>query len=71
MEEIFKISDDYIELNKLLKVTGLCSTGGETKIVIEDGLVTVDGEIELRKRRKIRDGMVVRYEGNIIKVVSL
>ena len=69
MDQQFVISDKYIELNKLLKASGLCDTGGQTKIVIEDELVTVDGETETRKRRKIKDGMIVRYGTHSVKVV--
>ena len=69
MDQQFAISDDYIELNKLLKASGLCDTGGQAKIVIEDELVTVDDEIETRKRRKIKDGMIVRYSSHSVKVV--
>ena len=69
MNQIFTISNDYIELIKLLKATGLCSTGGQAKMLVEDRLVTVDGEVETRKRRKIKDGMIVKYDSNIIKVV--
>ncbi len=70
MAEIFTITDEYIELNKLLKASGLCGTGGHAKIVIEDNLVTVDGVIETRKRRKIRHGMIVNYDNQTIKVVK-
>ncbi len=69
MEQDFVITNDYIELNKLLKASGVCDTGGQTKIIIEDGLVTVDGVTETRKRRKVRDGMVVQYGTHRIKVV--
>ena len=69
MDQQFVISDEYIELNKLLKVSGLCDTGGQAKIIIEDELVTVDGETELRKRRKVKDGMVVKYGPHSVKVV--
>ncbi len=69
MDQQFVISDKYIELNKLLKASGLCDTGGQTKIVIEDELVSVDGETETRKRRKIKDGMIVRYGTHSLKVV--
>ena len=70
MDQHFVISDEYIELNKLLKASGLCDTGGQTKMVIEDKLVTVNGETETRKRRKIRDGMIVKYGTHSIKVVK-
>ena len=69
MDQVFEISGDYIELIKLLKASGLCGTGGQAKMVVEDQLVTVDGEIETRKRRKVKDGMIVKYDNHIIKVV--
>ena len=69
MDQQFVISGEYIELNKLLKVSGLCDTGGQAKIIIEDELVTVDGETELRKRRKVKDGMVVKYGPHSVKVI--
>ena len=50
---------DYIELHSLLKVTGLCESGGVAKLLVADGLVKVDGETELRKRCKIRTGQTV------------
>jgi ribosome-associated protein len=50
---------DYIELNNLLKVTGLCESGGIAKLLVADGMVMVDGEVELRKRCKIRTGQIV------------
>lgn len=69
--DTFEISDDYIPLNKLLKASGLCQTGGTAKIAIESGAVQVDGEIEYRKRRKIRNGQKVEFEDTSIEVVQL
>ena len=69
MDQEFKVKGDYIELTKLLKVTGLCGTGGHAKMVIEDRLITVDGEVEIRKGRKIREGMIVQYANDIVKVI--
>ncbi len=69
MDQQFVISDEYIELNKLLKASGLCGTGGQAKMVIEDELVAVDGAIETRKRRKIKDGMIVKYDTHNVEVV--
>lgn len=66
----FTISGEYIELNKLLKATGLCGTGGMAKMVIEDGLVTVDGKIEYRKRCKIRNGQRISLNNNETIVVT-
>lgn len=64
----FKITGEYIELDKLLKATQLCGTGGEARIIISEGLVTVDGEKELRLRRKVRPGMTVKYDGQVLTV---
>jgi ribosome-associated protein len=69
--ETFEFSGDYIELNKLLKASGLCETGGMAKIVIENGLVTVGGTVELRKRCKIRNGQTVAYDDRTITVVQV
>jgi len=61
MREQFKLKNEYIELIKLLKVTGLCQTGGMGKMMVEDGAITVDGKIEFRKRNKIRKGSIVKF----------
>jgi len=67
--EIFKIEkEEYIELHDLLKVTGICSTGGAAKIAITEGLVTVDGTVEQRKRCKIRKGQTIEYAGKKVQV---
>lgn len=68
MKTVFKIKGEYIELAKLLKSTGLCSTGGMAKIVTAEGRVKVDDQTELRKRRKIRKGQTVEFEGNIVEI---
>ncbi len=67
--EIFQLEGrEFVELNNLLKLTGLCPSGGMAKVMIADGLVTVDGEIEQRKRCKIRAGQIVEFEGSQIEV---
>ena len=62
------IKGEYIELCKLLKVAGLVSSGGEGKIVVTEGQVTVDGQIETAKRKKIRPGQVVEFQGESIRI---
>lgn len=62
----FEITKDYIELNKLLKLLGLCETGGQAKLAVENGLVKVDNETEARRGRKIRPGMKIEYNGTVI-----
>lgn len=59
-----EIRGDYIELNQLLKLAGVCDSGGAGKLLVADGLVRVDGRVELRKTCKIRPGQVVSI-GNI------
>lgn len=59
---------EYIELHSLLKVTGLCDSGGVAKLLIADGLVTVDNVVELRKRCKIRSGQIVEFDQQKIHV---
>lgn len=58
-----------IELVKLLKATGTCSSGGMAKVAISEGRVLVDGVVELRKGRKISRGQKVEFHGGIIEVV--
>lgn len=55
----FELDREYVELKQLLKLTDLVSSGGEAKMIIGDGQVTVDGEVELRKACKIRAGQLV------------
>jgi len=68
MEEFVLQGKTFIELNSLLKITGLCESGGRAKGVIAAGLVKVDGEVELRKRCKIRTGQRVEFDGQMIAV---
>ena len=68
MNQKFEITGDYIELNKLLKASGLCGSGGQAKMLIKDGLVFVDGKIETRVRRKIKAGMTIKYDSHTLKV---
>jgi ribosome-associated protein len=55
----FELNDEYVELNQLLKLTGLCESGGAGKMIVANGKVKVDGKTELRKTCKIRAGQVV------------
>ncbi len=59
---------DYIELHNLLKVTGLCESGGVAKLLIADGLAKVGGVVELRKRCKIRTGQIVEFNDQQVLV---
>lgn len=61
---------DHVELNQLLKLAGICDSGGAGKALVASGIVTVDGVVELRKTCKIRAGQCVRVGESEINVVS-
>lgn len=62
--------EEYIELYKVLKVQGMISGGGEAKHVISEGLVTVNGEVETRKRKKVISGEVVAFNGESVQIIA-
>ncbi len=67
----FKLDgQQYIELNALLKTLGLVESGGHAKVVIDSGEVKVNGAIETRKRKKLRDGEKVEYKGKTVVIKS-
>jgi ribosome-associated protein len=65
----FKVTGDYIQMIQLLKATHLVSTGGEAQIVVAQGQVTYNGQVDYRKRLKVKPGDVVEFNGNKIKVI--
>ncbi|MDD5156500.1 RNA-binding S4 domain-containing protein [Sulfurimonas sp.] len=71
MEKLIKhkLSDEYIELFKLIKVLDLVDSGAEAKMIVSDGHVVKNGEAELRKRAKIRSGDVINISDITIEVV--
>jgi len=66
----FPLRGEYIELNQLLKVAGVCDSGGAGKAIVASGEVAVDGHQELRKTAKIRAGQVVTLGDVRIKVTA-
>ena len=69
MKQQFALKGEYIKLGQLLKAADLVSMGTEAKAVIEEGLVKVNGEVEVRRGKKIVIGDVVSYRGTEITVV--
>jgi len=70
METIkFEVEGDYVELNLLLKLTGLCDSGGAGKKIVASGDVSVDGVQELRKTCKVRRGQAVTLGDMRIEVI--
>lgn len=70
MQEI-RIKDDYIKLGQALKLAGLVGSGVEAKMLIQDGLVIVNGEVDIRRGRKLVPGDVFSLDGNDVRVISL
>jgi len=66
----FELTSEYVELNQLLKLTGLCDSGGAGKQLVAGGQVRVDGKQELRKTAKIRAGQQVTLGDIRIVVVG-
>ena len=64
----FNLNGEYVELNQLLKLVGVCDSGGAGKMIVASGDVKVDGKTELRKTCKIRAGQVVTVGDVTIRV---
>jgi ribosome-associated protein len=71
MEQIrFELEGEYVELNQLLKLVGLCDSGGAGKALVASGAVRVDDQVESRKTCKIRQGQQVELDGVRIQVLA-
>jgi len=66
----FAVRGDHIQLDQLLKATGLCESGGAAHAAIAEGRVKVDGGVDTRKRAKLRPGQVVVFAGDSVAVVA-
>ena len=66
--KIIKLREDYIKLGQALKATGLVGSGVEAKNVILEGLVKVNGEVELHRGKKLYDNDIVEYNNETIKI---
>ncbi|TDK67627.1 RNA-binding S4 domain-containing protein [Sapientia aquatica] len=66
----FELTEDYIEINNLLKVMGIVDSGGAGKMLVAQGNVKVDGQQELRKTAKIRANQMVSLGNVRIKVLA-
>ncbi|HLC82604.1 MAG TPA: RNA-binding S4 domain-containing protein [Bacteroidia bacterium] len=64
--EKFQLTEEFIHLNQLLKAMAWCSNGAEANAMIDSGQVKVNGEVELRKRNKIRKGFKVEFNNQIV-----
>ena len=66
--QIIKLREDYIKLGQALKAAGLVESGVEAKIVIQEGLVKVNGAVETQRGKKLVGGEIVSYNGEEIKL---
>jgi ribosome-associated protein len=65
----FKLEGEFIPLIALLKATGLVQSGGEAQTVVAEGLVKYNGEVDYRKRLKVRIGDKIDFMGNLIEII--
>lgn len=66
----FEVRGEYIQLDQLLKATGLTGTGGEAHAAVDAGQVVVDGKVESRKRAKLRPGATVKFGAETVVLVA-
>lgn len=65
-----KLRDEFIKLGQAMKAAGIVSSGIDAKMLIQDGQVTVNGEVETRRGRKLYDSDVFEFEGDEVRVVK-
>ncbi len=65
----YKLETDFIQLNNLLKLMDIVASGGEAKMVIREGMVSVNGKTEMQIRKKLVKGDKVEFEGQHIEIV--
>lgn len=66
--ESIHLKDDFIKLGQALKLAGLVSSGVDAKLVVQDGLVRVNGEVDTQRGKKLYPGDIVSYDGKTFKV---
>ncbi|NLC65926.1 MAG: S4 domain-containing protein YaaA [Clostridium sp.] len=64
-----KIETEYIKLDSFLKWVNVVGSGAEAKVYIRDGLVEVNGEVEVRRGKKLRPGDIVKFNEETYKVI--
>lgn len=64
------IQTEFIKLNQFLKWAGIADTGGEADLIIAEGKVTVNGEVEIRRGKKLRDGDRISVYGDEYEIAG-
>mgnify|MGYP000847443642 CR=1 FL=1 len=68
--ETIKLREEYIKLGQALKAAGMVGSGVDAKMVIQDGLVKVNGQVEYQRGKKLIDGDIVEYANEQIKIIK-
>ena len=68
--ETLKLRDEFIKLGQALKAAGLCDSGVDAKFAIQEGHVKVNGEVELRRGKKLYSGDMVEYQGQTMQIMA-
>ena len=68
--ETIHIRDEYKKLGQAMKLAGMSGSGVDAKVVIQEGLVEVNGQVELQRGKKLRSGDVITYNGESVKIVN-
>lgn len=67
--ETIHLREDYIKLGQALKAVGLVESGVDAKFVIQDGLVKVNGQVEVQRGKKLVSGDLVEFDGQTIQIL--
>lgn len=68
--ETIHIRDEYIKLGQALKLAGMAESGVDAKFMIQDGLVQVNGQVETQRGKKLRNGDIITYNGESVKITN-
>ena len=68
--QTLKLRDEFIKLGQALKAAGLVESGVDAKFVIQDGLVKVNGNVEIQRGKKLFEGDIFEFEGNQVKIMK-
>ena len=66
--EIIYIKDEYIKLGQAMKLAGMVGSGVDAKFVVQDGLVTVNGVVEMQRGKKLKSGDIITYNGESVQI---
>lgn len=66
--ETIRLKDGFIKLGQALKLSGIAESGVDAKDIIQNGLVKVNGEVDVRRGRKLYNGDIVEFEGQQIRI---